>query len=202
MQRAKITLRRKVWSGPNFFNTAYQGHFSLNTAGQGQFLFYIRLARAEFSFIYGWPGANFLLYTAGQRHGQGPIFFIYGWPRPGPAFFLYTAGQGQSFFKYMASQRQGQGRFFFTYGWPGPKILLYTVAVLKISNGLGQLWHVQYTFITFFLYTVFFIYDFFYMLSYYLCRAARRAKFFLYTFILPLLDFGRGRPQYIKKTSR
>ena len=39
------------------------------------------------------------------------------------------------------------------------------------------------------------------MLSYYLCRAARRAKFFLYTFILPLLDFGRGRPQYIKIAS-
>ena len=150
-------------------------------------MFYIRLARAEFSFIYGWPGANFLLYTAGQRHGQGPIFFIYGWPRPGPAFFLYTAGQGQSFFKYMASQRQGQGRFFFTYGWPGPKILLYTVAVLQISHGPGQLWHGSlYIHNVFFIYVFFLIYDFLYafalpfqggtpgqiflyILSYYLC---------------------------------
>ena len=145
------SLVRTKW-----FKYSLSGTFLLNTAGQGQFLFYIRLARAEFSFIYGWPGANFLLYTAGQRHGQGPIFFIYGWPRPGPAFFLYTAGQGQSFFKYMASQRQGQGRLFFTCGWPGPKILLYTVAVLQISHGPGQLWHGSL-----YIHNVFSIYDFF-----------------------------------------
>ena len=141
---------------------------------------------ADFSFIYGWLGPNFLLYTADQRHGKGRFFFRYGWPRPGPAFFLYTSGQGQLFKEYTASQGTGQGHFFFTYGWPGPKILLYTVAVLKLSNGLGQLWHVQYTFITFFLYTIF-LYtifsicfhttsvgrhagpSFFYILSYYLC---------------------------------
>ena len=104
--------------------------FLLHTAGLGQNFFYIRLTSAM---------------------ARAESFLIYGWPRPGPAFFLYTSGQGQLFKKYTASQGTGQGHFFFTYGWPGPKILLYTVAVLKLSNGLGQLWHVQYTFMTFFL---------------------------------------------------
>ena len=64
--------------------------FLLHTAGLGQNFFYIRLTSAM---------------------ARADFFLIYGWPRPGPAFFLYTSGQGQLFKKYTASQGTGQGHF-------------------------------------------------------------------------------------------